>query len=226
MIFCDADHAIACLRRDAARVSIRLQGGGLIGRVAKAALSVRDLFGASSDRIAYLESVEALSRIAGNVGILQEEMGRIVTVHRTVVLKTVFVMVNSLLYHGWFKDPEAGSLDGRHYSSEEYAEAVSLILRTYASLFTVRDDSFNGVDPEAVGANATVYNRLLLAAIRITKFKEAEFFIDGLPYRADLKGGTVTISSIDPDVERALRLGYIQGMVHGTIKGLIQLRPL
>ena len=221
MIFCDADHAIACLRRDGTlRASRYGYRGALIGRVAKAALSVRDLFGASSDRIAYLESVEALSRIAGNVGLLQEEMERIVTVHRTVVLKTVFVMVNSLLYHGWFKDPEADSLDGRHYSSEEYAEAVSLILRTYASLFTVRDDSFNKVDPEAVRANATVYNRLLLAAIRVTKFKEAEFFIDGLPYRADLKGETVTISSIDPDVERALRLGYIQGQGQAMIRYL------
>lgn len=219
MLFCDADHSIACLRREGTlRASRYDYKGALIGRVAKAALSVRDLLGASPDRVAYLESVEALSRIAGNVGILQQEMERIITTHRTVVLKTVFVMINSLLFHGWLKDPGASSLDGRHYSSEEYAEAASLILRTYASLFSIKDDSFNEVDAEAVGNNAAVYNRLLLAAIRVTKFKEAEFFIDGLPYRADLKGETVTISSIDPDVERALRLGYIQGQGQAMIR--------
>lgn len=221
MMFFDADHAIACLRREGTlRASRYGYRGAMIGRIAKVALRVRDLLGASSDRIAYLESVEALSRIAGNVGILQQEMERIITTHRTVVLKTVFVAVNSMLYHGWLKDPGVSSLDGRHYSSEEYAEAASLILRTYASLLSVSDDSFNEVDPEAVGTNGTVYNRLLLTAIRITKFKEAEFFIDGLPYRADLDGEKVTISSIDPEVERALRLGYIQGQGQAMIRCL------
>ena len=219
ILFLDADHAIACMRREgvlrASRYDFR---GSLIGRVAKAALGVRNLLNASPERIAYLESVEALTRIAGNVCTLQQEMERIITTHQTVVLKTVFVMINTLLYHGWLKDPEASSLDGRRYSSEEYAEAASLILRTYASLISIKDDSFTDVDPEAVGTNAVVYNRLLLAAIRITKFKEAEFFIDGLPYRADRKGETVTISSMDPDIERALRLGYIQGQGQGMIR--------
>ena len=214
MLFLDANHAVSCMRREgvlrASRYGFR---GSLIGRVVKASLSVRDLLSASPDRIAWLESVEALSRIAGNARSLQREIEQAIKAHRTMVLKTIFVMVNMLLYHGWLNDLEASSLDGRRYSTEEYAEAASLVLRTYAALFPIDDGCFNHVDSKAFDENAIVYHRLLLAAIRITKFKEAELFIDGLPYRAECEGETVTISSIDPNVERSVRLGYIQG--HG-----------
>ncbi|MBC3943694.1 hypothetical protein, partial [Sphingomonas albertensis] len=138
--------------------------------------------------------------------------------HRAEVLKTVFVMVNSLFYHGWMNDNEASSLSGHRYSSEDYAEAASLVLRTYASMFSVDGVSFAHVDAHAVGKNALVYERLLLAAFRLTKFREAELFLDGLPYRADGVRETVTVSSIDPDVERSLRLGYIQAQNQGMIR--------
>ena len=211
MIFLDPDHAISCMRRDGVfRASRYGYKGSLIGRIAKAVLGVRDLLSMSPDRIAYLESVEALSRVAGNALTLKKEIEATVRTRRSVVLKTVFVMVNSMFYHEWINDPEASSLDGRRYSSEEYAEAASLVLHIYASMFSVDGLSFAHVDTDAVGTNALVYERLLVAAIRLTKFREAELFIDGLPYRADCEGETVTVSSIDPDVERAVRLGFIQ----------------
>lgn len=219
MIFLDADHAIACVRREgvlrASRYGFR---GSLIGRVAKAALGIRDLLAASPDRIAYLESVEALSRLAGSAFVLQREIEATIRSRRTEVLKTVFVMVNSLFYHGWLKDDEASSLSSHRYSSEEYAEAASLVLRSYSSMFPVDAASFVYVDAHAAGKNALVYERLLLAAIRLNKFKEAELQIDGLPYRADGAGETVTVSSIDPDVERSIRLGYIQTQNQGMIR--------
>lgn len=208
MVFLDADHAIACVRREgvlrASRYGFR---GSWIGRVAKAALGVRDLLAASPDRIAYLESVEALSRLVGNALLLQREIEATIRSRRAEVLKTVFVIVNNLFYHGWLNDNEASSLSGHRYSSEEYAEAASLVLRTYASMFSVDRASFAYVDAHAVGKNALVYERLLLAAICLTRFREAELLIDGLPYRADGVGETVTVSSIDPDIKRSIRLG-------------------
>lgn len=219
MIFLDPDHAISCMRRDGVlRASRYGYRGSLIGRVAKAVISVRDLFAASPDRIAYLESVEALSRLAGNALTLKREIEATVQVRRSVVLKTVFVMINSLFYHEWVNNHEASSLDGRRYSSEEYAEAASFILHTYASMFPVDGLSFAHVDTEAFGKNALVYERLLVAALRLAKFREAELLIDGLPYRADWEGQTVTISSIDPDLERAVRLGFIQQQNQSTIR--------
>lgn len=219
MMFLDADHAIACMRREGVLRASRYEfRGSLIGRVAKAALSVRELLTASPDRIVYLESVVALSRLAGNARALQKEIETTIRSRHAVVLKTVFVMVNTLFYHGWLNDHEASSLSGHRYSSEEYAEAASLVLRTYASMFPVDGVSFTHVDTDAFTKNALVYERLLVAAIRLTKFREAEFFIDGFPYRADSAGETVTISSIDPDLERSVRLGYIQSQNQGMIR--------
>lgn len=219
MIFLDPDHAISCMRRNGVLRASRYEyRGSLIGRIAKAVLGVRDVFAMSPDRIVYLESVEALSRIAGNALTLKNEIEATVRARRSVVLKTVFVKVNSLFYQGWFNDHEASSLDGRRYSSEEYAEAASFVLHIYASMFPVDGMSFAHVDTDAAGKNALVYERLLVAAIRLAKFREAEQLIDGLPYRADREGGEVTISSMDPDVERAVRLGFIQQRTQALIR--------
>lgn len=219
MIFLDPDHAISCMRRNGVlRASRYGYRGSLIGRIAKAALSICDLLPISPPGVAYLESVHALSRVAGNALKLKQGIESTVRARRSVVLKTVFVMVNSLFYHEWINHHEASSLDGKRYSSEEYAEAASFLLHIYASMFPVDGLSFAHVDTDAVGKNALVYERLLVAAIRLTKFREAELLIDGLPYRADCEGQTISISSIDPDVERAVRLGFIQQQNQMTIR--------
>ena len=96
MMFLDADHAIACMRREGVLRASRYEfRGSLIGRVAKAALSVRELLTASPDRIVYLESVVALSRLAGNARALQKEIETTIRSRHAVVLKTVFEMVNN-----------------------------------------------------------------------------------------------------------------------------------
>ncbi|MCF6272009.1 MAG: hypothetical protein L3J37_02295 [Rhodobacteraceae bacterium] len=219
MIFLEPDHAISCMRRNGVLRASRYEYRGfLIGRIAKAVLGVRDVFAMSPDRIAYLESVKALSCVAGNARTLKTEIEVTVRVHRSMVLKTVFVLVNSLFYREWINDHEASSIDSRRYSSEEYAEAASFILHIYASMFPVDSMSFAHVDTDATGKNALLYERLLVAAIRLAKFREAEQLIDGLPYRADREGGEVTISSMDPDVERAVRLGFIQQRTQALIR--------
>lgn len=219
MIFLDPDHAISCMRRNGVlRASRYGYRGSLIGRVAKAVLGVRDVFAISPDRIVYLESVKALSCVAGNARTLKKQIQVTVSAHRSTVLKTVFVLVNNIFYRGWINDHEAISLDSNRYSLEEYAEAASFILHIYASMFPVDGMSFAHVDTDATGKNALVYERLLVAAIRLAKFREAEQLIDGLPYRADREDEEVTISSIDPDVERAVRLGFIQQRTQALIR--------
>ena len=219
MIFLDPNHAISCMRRNGVLRASRYEyRGSLIGRIAKAVLGVRDVFAISPDRVAYLESVEALSCVAGNARTLKKEIDVTVRAHRSMVLKTVFVLVNNLFYREWVNDHEASSLDSMRYSSEEYAEAASFILHVYASMFPVDGMSFAHVDTDAAGKNSLVYERLLIAAIRLAKFKEAEQLIDGLPYRADREGEEVTISSMDPDVERAVRLGFIQQRMQALIR--------
>lgn len=104
MVFFDPDHAISCMRRNGVLRASRYEyRGSLIGRIAKAVLSIRDLLDLSPDRVAYLESVEALSRVAGNALNLKKEIEATVRARRSVVLKTVFVMINNFFHREWIK---------------------------------------------------------------------------------------------------------------------------
>lgn len=221
ILFVDADYVIPRLRRAGVlRASKYGYKGHLIGQIAKAALSIRSLMNAAPARIDYFDSILALSKLAANARSLQDEIVRIITARKEYVLKTILAVVNTQFYVKWMADPTRSSVDPRRHSSEEFSEAVSLIVSTYATIFPIDDATFNFFDPGVLGQDASIYDRLLVAAIRLTKFRDAETMVDGLPYRAAIAGETVTISSIAPDIERSVRLGYIQGQNQAMIRFL------
>ncbi|MCK6442017.1 hypothetical protein [Elstera cyanobacteriorum] len=211
LLFIDASSVIPRLRRDGVlRASRYGYSGNLISTIAKAALRIRPLMNASPERMRYLESVIALSRLATDARALYDEIVKILRGRRDRVLKTLLAILNSQFYHDWSGDPSDSSPQLEHYSKEEYAEGVSLIFSIYASLFPITDNCCNYVDVDTIQANDKTYERLLVSAMRLIKFKDAETLIDGLPYQATSNGETITIASIDPDIERSVRLGYIQ----------------
>ncbi|WP_208404808.1 hypothetical protein [Sphingobium vermicomposti] len=213
MMFVDSDQAIGLLRRHGRlRASKYGFNATLIANIARAAIKLQPIFRARPDRLAYLNSLIAMSKLAPNVRSLHHEMVQILRTRKDVVIKTILVVINSRYYHRWLNDPTKGSLDTDHYSSEDLSDAVSLIIATYNGLFTLTDNCCNHVDQKAIAADMAVYERLFLAAVRIVKFKEAETLIDGLPYEARLDGETVRIFSSDPDIEKSIRLGYIQSI--------------
>ncbi|MFT9297698.1 MAG: hypothetical protein ABF542_06250 [Gluconobacter sp.] len=218
LLYTDADHVVPRLRRAGVlRASRYAYAGNLIGTLAKAALQIRLLLNAP-ERARYFESVIALSKLASNARALYDEIVKILGSRRDCVLKTLLVILNNQFYQGWVADPSQPSWSPRRYTTEEYVDGASLIFSIYASLFPITDECCNHVDIAAITTGAVVYERLLLAAVRLTKFKDAETQIDGLPYQATLKGETVTISSIDPDIERSVRLGYIQSDSQAMIR--------
>ncbi|MFP5515417.1 MAG: hypothetical protein ACLGJC_20320 [Alphaproteobacteria bacterium] len=210
LLFIDASYVLPRLRREGVlRASRYGYRGSLIGTVAKAALQIRPLMNASSERIRYLESVIALSKLATDARALYDEIVKILRSRRDRVLKTLLVILNNQFYSGGIDDRSQSSMLLRHYTKEEYAEGASLIFSIYSSLFAITDECCNDVDVAAIKGEA-VYERLLLMAVRLTKFNDAEILIDGLPYKATISGETITIDSIDPEIERSVRLGYIQ----------------
>mgnify|MGYP001025331562 FL=1 len=210
LLYIDAAYVVPRLRRAGVlRASRYGYAGNLIGTLAKTALQIRPLLNAP-ERARYFESVIALSKLASNARTLYDEIVKILGSRRDCVLKTLLVILNNQFYQGWVADPSQPSWSPRRYTTEEYVDGVSLIFSIYASLFPVTDECCNHVDIAAITTDAVVYERLLLAAVRLTKFKDAEIQIDGLPYQATIEGETVAISSIDPDIERSVRLGYIQ----------------
>jgi hypothetical protein len=219
LLFIDAKHVIPRMRRDGVlRASKYGYKGHIIGTIAKAALQIRALMNATPDQIGYLESVIALSKLATEARALYDEIVKILQSRRDMVLKTLLVILNSGFYNDRINDPSQLSTLLHPYTPEDYSNAVSLIFSIYASLFPITDKCFNHVDVRVITTDAIVYERLLLAAIRLVKFKEAETFIDGLPYQATLRDRTITIASIDPNIERSVRLGYIQNENQAAIR--------
>ncbi|HEV7368805.1 hypothetical protein, partial [Arenibaculum sp.] len=211
LVMADADFTIMEIRRTGLlRASRYGYQASLIADIAKAILQNRHLLTAQPDRFTYLESVLALARLAPNVRELHDDAGKFLRFRKDEVLKTLLVIVNQAFYSGWIGNLELSPLDPRHYSAEELSEAVSLLLSMYRELFKLTDESCNRVDEKAIKANDPIYDKLLVAAVLINKFREAESLIDGLPYQACLDGRTVTVSSIDPEIEKSVRLGYIQ----------------
>ncbi len=211
-MFADADYAIGKMRRNGIlRASNYDYNGLLVADIARAALDARSLLAARDERFDYLKSVIALTRLAPSAKRLHDRMIKILSTRQDVVLKTVLVILNSRFYCYSAADPYLSSLNLDRYSIEDLSDAASLILHTYRKLFEINDQCCNHIDAEGVAGDAPIYERLFLAAIRLTKFKDAETMVDGLPFRAAWAGGAVRISSIDPVVEKSIRLGYIQG---------------
>jgi hypothetical protein len=190
----------------------------LIAEIAKAILRNRHLLNAGPDRFTYLESVLALAQLAPNVRALHGDITKFLMSRKDEVVKTLLVIVNQCFYSGWMGNPELSPLDLRHYTAEELSEAASLLLSMYRELFKLTDESCNRVDEKALKAKVSIYDKWLVAAALTNKFREAESLIDGLPYQACLRGRAVTVSSIDPEIEKSVRLGYIQSELQLLIR--------
>ena len=226
LLFIDATYVLKRLRRDGVlRPSRYGYQGSLIGTIVKTALQILNPTNASPQRIRYLESVIALCKLATNARHAYDEIVRTLQSRRDCVLKTLLVMLNTQFYKRWIADPSQPSASFWRHSSEDYAEATSLIFTIYASLFAVTDKCCSYVDTAVIAAGTVVYERLLLVAIQLVKFRDAETLINGLPYEATLAGKTVTIASIDPDIERSVKVGYIQSELQVAIRAYHLLSP-
>lgn len=218
-MFADGELAISRMRRKgmlrASKYGFR---GLLIANVARAALEIRPLVIAREDRFEYLQSILALTRLAPSAETLHGRIVKILGSREDVALKTVLAVLNSRFYHHTLPNLALSSLKLDRYSIEDMSDAASLIFNVYGQLFPIHDHCCNHIDAESVAGPAPIYERLFLAAIRLTKFKDAEVLVDGLPFQARVDRGAVHVASIDPDIEKSIRLGYIQGQNQVAIR--------
>ncbi len=218
-MFADGDYAIGKMRREGVlRASKYGYRGIAIANIARAALDARASIEARDDRLNYLKSVLALTRLSPSAKALHDRIVKILSERENVALKTVLAIVNSRFYHHGPADDSLSSLRLGRYTVEEVSEAASLVLATYRQLFTIHDHCCNEIDSEGVAGPAPVYERLLVAAIRLTKFGDAEALVDGLPFQARWERGAVRVSAIEPDVEKSIRLGYLQSQTQVMIR--------
>lgn len=226
LVIVDAEFTIAEVRRVGMfRASRYTYQGSLVANIAMAILQVRPLLTLHPDRFAYLKSVQALTRLAPNVRKLHDTLTDFLRSRKDEVIKTILVLVNNVFYFGWVHHPETDPEEPLHYSAEEFSEAASLVLSMYREMFELTAETCNLVDEKHIKTTDLPYYLLLVMAAKINKFREAEAIVDSLPYQAVLSGTSVTLSSIDPDIEKSVRLGYIQSQFQ-LIKRLQMLEEL
>jgi hypothetical protein len=211
LVMADAEETIAQLRKSGnLRASRYNFQAACVAEVVKAIYDVRFLLTARPDQLIYLESVRALHRLAPDVRRLRASIITRLQSRKHEAFHTLLVVINQLFVYEWQNLPDVSALKLEHYSIEELTEAVSTILDFLKNenLFPTRFYRFT--DVHALASPNSIYENLLIDAARINKFKEAETLIDGLPYKSNLKGCMVTVSSIDPEIEKSVRLGYMQ----------------
>lgn len=219
-VFADGDIAISRMRRKGMlRASKYDYRGLLIANIARAALDMRPLVIARDERFDYLTSILALTKLAPSAKALHDRIVRILKTREDIALKTVLAVVNSRFYNHSLPDMSLSSLRIDRYSIEDLSDAASLIFMIYRGIFPIHDHCCNHIDAEGVSGPTSSYERLFVAAVRLTKFKDAEELVDGLPFQARVGRGVVRVASIDPDIEKSIRMGYIQGQNQVAIRG-------
>jgi hypothetical protein len=157
--------------------------------------------------LGYLVSVEALHKLAPDAKRLRDGLMTRLSRRRGRALKSFLVLANQAFAHGGVPQVEPGALAT---NAEDVASAVSRIIALTREEVGLHSSDFVVTDEQALDPLNGTYNADLHNAHLLEELYRAETMIDGLPYQARSVENYVIVSSIDPDVEKSVRLGYVQ----------------
>lgn len=164
----------------------------------------------------YLASVDALHDLAADAKRLRDALLTRLSKRRGRALKTFLVIANQAFSSRTraLTDAEIDEAsiapDHDGLSAEDIASAVSRVLTVVREAGRLRITDFSYTDERALSADSSTYLTDLHTAFRLDELCRAETLIDGLPYRALTLDSRVVVRSIDPDLEKSVRLGYTQ----------------
>ncbi|MDR9875455.1 hypothetical protein RJC98_09690 [Pseudomonas allii] len=166
--------------------------------------------GLNEETLEYLVSVQALHSLRPQITPLYSYISDQVNRYKKTILKSMFVVIDRMFLGAWQGgDRNLPSDQPLHHSMEDFAEAFSTVIGVFRKSHGITLSDWQDADPD--GLNSTnIYLFVLTAAAQLNSFKQAETMLDGLPYKAGLRGKDVYISSIDPLFEKTVRLGYVQ----------------
>lgn len=160
--------------------------------------------------IDYLVSVDALYELAPEAERLRTGLISRLVSRRGKALKTFLALANQVFGHGGMPVDDAEAYPSGWISCEDIVSAVSRMIAVIREEIGLNAEDFLFTDDQAVNDLNGTYSDDLVCALRIEELYKAETLIDGLPYRARVEGQDIIVESIDPDVEKSVRLGYAQ----------------
>lgn len=171
---------------------------------------LRDVLCPEERWIDYLASLDALYELAPEAKRLRTGLISRLVSRRGKALKTFLAIANQIFGHGGLPVNDAEAYPDGWISSEDIASAVSRIIAIVREETGLNAKDFLFTDEQSVNDMNGTYSHDLGCALRIEELYKAETLVDGLPYRARVEGHDIVIESIDPDVEKSVRLGYVQ----------------
>jgi len=168
---------------------------------------LHDVLGLEDRWLDYLLSVDALYELAPDAKRLRDGLMTRLSQRRGRALKSFLVLADQTFAQGGVPQVEPGTPGS---TAEDIASAVSRIIALTREEVGLHGPDFVVTDEQALNPFNGTYDVDLHAAHRLEELYRAETMIDGLPYRARVDKDYVVVSSSDPDVEKSVRLGYVQ----------------
>lgn len=220
LLLWDADSAVARLRRDGLLRASRYKfQSGAIVKAVDAALELMPKVNLRPDRQEFLRSVRLLLNLAPAARRLRQDLILRLRVRRKVAQKSLLVIVNEAFANGWRGgNRHIDSSNFEHWSTEEITQGLSYIMHLMREEIGTVPTDWKYVDELLISPHQSVYAELLMDAARLNEIFEAEALIDGLPYKVEQIGKELKVLSIDEDLERSIRLGYIQSGLQEEVR--------
>ncbi|SDH45903.1 hypothetical protein [Janthinobacterium sp. YR213] len=163
-------------------------------------------YGLSVIDVRYLRSTATMFDLASSLRTLFQQIVTQLELGGELVINNLLCEVDAGMCY-----PDRLSLGGndeREITHEELAEAFSYLLTVYQrrKLGTM---AVLGLPSHDAGYSMQ-YRSLLDDALKICRYLEVEVQIESFPFHAVRQGNSIRIESIDPTLERSIRIGYFQ----------------
>ena len=178
-------------------------------------LKRREALRVPADSARYLESVRSFLTLSEAALRTYWLIVRELRKREKFALKSLVAVVDLLFLKPRPAARQSDADNPEFYTIEEYAEALSFLVHTFATLRPIEDRHFNLVDERGIAQG--VYDRLLMAACKLQVYHEAELLLDTFSYSAVHDGGVVQLVPRDRRLEQSIRLGYIQSDFHKAV---------
>jgi hypothetical protein len=174
-------------------------------------------YGFTQAHIDYLQSVDNLLALGPNLQHKRASIIKRLRSKESVVIKTLLANVESFFTNGLPGDKSLSSADSlQAYSPEEMAEAFSYLLRLFQECVGLKQMHFGMADESSV--EKPFYEELLVDSAKMCEFHNVEVLIDAFPYRAIVDGKIVKVESVDPLLEKSIKIGYMQVIFQSYIR--------
>lgn len=185
----------------------RYGGADILRVVTELELSADELNLSTSVR-RYLKSIRALATLSASTRRLDHSLRDFLRRNSETSLKSVIARIDALFMIGHQREPLKDSSLLVSYSTEELAEGASYIIHCIDHEIGVSDSHFSAMAEGKIERG--VFDNLLVKACKIRAFCEAEIMVDAFDYGCEVERGRFVIVSPYPELEKSIRLGYMQ----------------